>query len=296
MAGGRARLTAEPYKYRQQFPSLFGEPTGKHKNQNILREDTTISELVSFKKQVKGGRHLANMEPLSYIRRSDGYVAVEKIHFDKMIDLCFIEEGEVICDSELLLGLEYNLFNVICSSACTFYTLNTRTFDRLIFKKNSYTLNMMKILTETKLSRRLATSQGKRIQILSPLLFHILNVRVVDPYVSEKPQDGGNRLQVNQKLNRSETVLVDWFMKGKTPLLQPITKNAIYYRELIQKRARLRKIARIRGPKKTEEYRSLQRRIRDAYHSNYKETLKAQTTMKNLSMRKAEVTQVNRWK
>lgn len=250
---------------------------------------------------------LAGMDPLTYIRRTDGYAAAEKIVFDKLVDICTIEDGEVISDFELLLGLEVNMFSVVCTSDCTFYHLDAKIFDRLIYRKSPHTLTMMKLLAETKLSRRAASQQAQRMPILTPLLMKILDIRVLDPGVADdKPQDKPYvpapktvmlaRTPLATKRSARSKTLVNWFIQGKTPLLQPINKDAIYYRELIQKRAKLREVARERGPKELKEVKSLGRRIKDSYWFNLKEKRKAVNTMKRLKLEHSETTQAERWK
>lgn len=256
----------------------------------------------------KSRKHiLAGMDPLTYIRRADGYAAAEKVMFDKFVDLCNVEEGEVINDFELLLGLEKNIFSVICTSACTFFHLEAKIFDRLIYKKNPHTLSMMKFLAETKLTRRMSSQQGHRMPILSPLLFQILDIRVVDP-AEEKGEAGGKHqlapaktsLHLKphpvSKMERANTVLIDWFVHGKTPLLQPINRDAILYRDMIQKRAKFREAERERGPKELKEVKSLGRRIKDSYWFNIKEKRRAVNTMKRLKLQNSELTPVSRWK
>lgn len=243
------------------------------------------------------------MDPLTYIRRTDGYAAAEKVVFDKLVDLCNVAEGEVITDFELLLGLEKNMFSVICTTACTFFHLEAKVFDRLIYKKNPHTLGMMKFLAETKLSQRLSSQQGHRMPILSPLLFQILNIRVIDPS-EDKTETGaiGQHLPTvpkkakAPKIDRSNTMLIDWFVHGKTPLLQPINKDAILYRDMIQKRAKFREFERERGPKEFKQVKSLGRRIKDSYWFNIKEKRRAVSTMKRLKLQNSELTTVSRWK
>ena len=252
------------------------------------------------------------MDPLTYIRRTDGYAAAEKVLNEKLVDLCIIEEGEVICDSELLISIDYNVFSVICSTACTFYRLDIKVFDRLVYKKSPFTLSMMKIMAETKLTRRLNTQQGQKMPIISPLLSRILDVRVVDPNADDKsdpmqmalaaarmdtlPRSSVVTRRTLPRIERSQTILLDWYMKGKTPLLQPITKDAIYYRELIQKRAKYREISRQRLPKEHRQVKSLERRIKDSFWFNLKEGIKASNTMKRLKLQNSDLTPVSRWK
>lgn len=250
---------------------------------------------------------LAGMDPLTYIRRIDGYAAAEKIVFDKLLDICTIEEGEVLCDFELLLGLDINMFSIVSTSDCTFFHLETKIFDRLIYKKSPYTLTMMTFLAETKLSRRASSLQGQRIPILKPLLLKLLDLRVVDPIQEEKTEKTKPfvptpksvmlpKTPLAPKRSARSRTLIEWFVKGKTPLLQPINKDGIYYRELIQKRAKFREFARERGPKEYKEVKSLGRRIKDSYWFNLKEKRKAVNTMKRLKLEHSETTQAARWK
>ncbi|WAQ93692.1 hypothetical protein MAR_006163 [Mya arenaria] len=313
LVSGRARLAAEPMKHRLQFPELFEERRKSpfepaEAPSPLFREDSTLLERADNMRYSKGRLHmLAGMEPLTYIRRTDGYAAAEKVVHDKLIDLCIIEEGEVLSDCELLLGMKKNMFSVICTSACTLFHLELKIFDRLIYKKSPHTLTMIKFLAERKLTRRLRSKQGQRLPILSPLLLRILDIRVVDP--NEEKSDEHKLAFTPSKTvmlprtplapkrpERSKTVLIEWFVKGKTPLLQPINSDAIYYREMIQKRARFRDSERKRGPPDQREAKSLGRRIKDSYWFNLREKRKAVNTMKRLKLEHSEVTQASRWK
>lgn len=212
----------------------------------------------------------------------------------------------MICDFELLLGLEINMFSVVCTSDCTFYHLDAKIFDRLISRKSPHTLTMMKLLAEMKLSWRAASQQAQRMPILTPLLMKILNIRVLDPGVADDKLDKpyvtvpktviSPRTPLITKRSARTRTLVNWFIQGKTPLLEPINKDAIYYRELIQKRAKLREVARKRGPKEMKEVKSLGRRIKESYWFNLKEKRKAVNTMKRLKLEHSETTQAERWK
>ncbi|KAL4222753.1 hypothetical protein ACF0H5_018794 [Mactra antiquata] len=242
------------------------------------------------------------MDPMTYIRRTDGYAAAEKVMNEKLVDLCNVEEGEVISDIELLLGLDRNIFTVIATSSCTLFQLEAKVFDRLVYK-NAHTLKMMKFLAETKLSRRLTSPQGFKMPVLSPLLFQVLDVRVVDPDENDKSHHNTTRsdhhlpkVRTASKLHRSKTVLLNWFVHGKTPLLQPINKDAILYRDMIQKRAKFRETVRERGPKEHREVKSLGRRIKDSYWFNIKEKRRAVNTMKRLKLQNSELTLASRWK
>ena len=251
---------------------------------------------------------LAGMEPLTYIRRTDGYAAAEKIMFDKLVEICTIEEGEVTSDTELLLGININMFSVVCTSDCTFFHLDSKIFDRLIYKKSPHTLTMMKMLAETKLSRRASSQQAQRLPILTSLLLKILDIHVMDPVLEEKAEKLEKtfipipktvmlpRTPFGPRSSARSKTLIDWFIRGKTPLLQPINKDAIYYREMIQKRAKLREVARERGPKEDKEVKSLGRRIKDSYWFNLREKRKAVNTMKRLKLEHSETTQAARWK
>ena len=256
------------------------------------------------------GCYFPSIDPLTYIRRTDGYAAAERIAFEKQVDLCIIEEGEVICDCELLLGIDKNIFSVTASSACTFYHLDRKVFDRLILRKIPHTLIMMKMWAETKLSSRLASTQGKRIPILSPLMLGILNLHIIDPF-SVGHREGGSQKKTlfipkfditvhkpkEPKMDKSNAVLIDWFIHGKTPtMLQPLMKDAIYQREMMHVRAKERDDARKRGPKDLRQVKSLSRRVKETFISNLKESVKAQNTMKKLSLQRSVLTPVSRWK
>ena len=215
----------------------------------------------------------------------------------------------MVCDCELLLGLEKNIFSVTAASSCTFYHLEKKVFDRLILKKVPHTLTMMKMLAETKLSSRLGSTQGKRLPILSPLLLGILNLHIIDPLSTERKRLGPHknfvytRLDVTvhrpkePKMDKTNAVLIDWFIHGKTPtMLQPLMKDAIYQREMMHVRAREREDKRKRSSKNLQPMKSLERRVKESFITNLKESAKAQNTMKKLSLQRSVLTPVSRWK
>lgn len=246
------------------------------------------------------------MATFTQIKRSDGYAAAERIVFDKKCDLCAVADGEVLDDLETVLGLESHIFTVTCMTKCEIYSLNTKLYERLVLRKNPHTLNIITLLCETKLKSRMSSDRGKKIQLFSHLLLQLNNTRVLNSI------EGGNVKDLRKiepkdeipRIKRSKTyvtlkandidanfdLLKKWYLKNRTPFIQPLTIDALYYREMILRKAKQRLTERKRlnvNKKGDGDYRSLNRKIKDSFVTGLKEAIKVQNTLRRVSLMKS---------
>lgn len=241
------------------------------------------------------------------LRRIKGYVAAERKSFDRVIDLCFVLSGEVLGDLEYLTGLTTYLFTVKCTSECEVYYISTKALERQIIRKNPQTLEFMRWWTEKKLQIRMSSEQGKKVSALSTLLSRLkasnksqtkspgkfavsadFNHPTVKASVGSRPPSQHVQLRQITRL----------FLKNKVPLLVPYTDGAVYYRELLRKRAELREQRRILQKKESfMDFPSVQRQLSDAKMENNKEVILFDKKRQRL-MSKGNIEQLdmNRWK
>ncbi|KAL5007520.1 hypothetical protein ScPMuIL_016326 [Solemya velum] len=310
---GRARLTTEPSRHAHQFEDVMGPGSTDWKTAAAAPVHTFKPQLTPLQKQPTFDRMatftqrqptFVHMATFTQIKRSDGYAAAEKIVFEKKCDLCAVAEGEVLDDLEIVLGLETHIFTVTCITKCEVYSLSTKLYERLVLKKNPYTLNIIKLLSETKLKSRMSSNRGKKISLLPHLLLQLNNIRVLNV-----PEGGGvkdlRRIEEvpAPHLNRSKThvnlkadnisanfeLLKKWYLKDRTPFIQPVTTGGLYYREMILRKAKLRLIERKRLNlnKGDGDYRSLDRKIKDSFITGLKEAIKVQNTLRRVSLMKS---------
>jgi len=231
----------------------------------------------------------------TYIKRFDGYAAAEKLVFTRNIELCFVEEGEVCCDVELLLGLHTNLFTVNASLPCEVYSLCIISYEKLVLRKNPQTVNLIKMLAETKLMGRNATIPGKKIDILPYLLYRMKFVRVAyseeysqenhhetdefnkgasNTYVHMVPTKSLNAVDAPSITKQHDDFVLNWYMRNKAPFLKPVVHGAVYYKEMMQRRAKSREELRKKYPKETVVCKAISCRVAEAIAASVKEGIK----------------------
>ncbi|XP_069101581.1 uncharacterized protein [Argopecten irradians] len=303
---GRARLSTTPSKHRKQYPDLFVTLDG-------LRKTPDFSSELVVKLPPLNTR--GTMVHHTQVKRTGGYAAAERLVFDQNIELCFVEEGEICCDTEILLGLETNIFTVTASTSCELYTLNLKNYEKYIIKKNPQTVNLIRMIVETKLLGRKSTIPGNKIELLPLLLDRLRYVRQVHIDLAEESKedgrgvdssvhDGSQERNANPKskkhLNtlenkKSEGIIVEWYKKNKAPLLKPVTEGAIYYKDLMQKRAKIREDMRS-IPTDTAVCQAIRKRVKDAILVSIKEGLKTDKMVRKLQLQLSKGTIMSRWK
>nr|XP_022306331.1 uncharacterized protein LOC111112810 isoform X5 [Crassostrea virginica] len=237
---GQANVIVEPHKHQKQYPHLWPFEAGidiysvefehlrekrqEARRQAILRkyEDPAVWETKS--------------EEL-VIRRTEGYAAVEKRMKERHVDLCSIQDREVLGDIEILNNLSTYMHTVKCTANTEVFILDTKNYDRIVGKKNSSTLDIMREYVKAKLETRMNMKQGHLIPFLQFLHFKMTE----ESLPQSKPLPP---LKTSKTLPDRETMLqqlLQWFRDGRSTIVEPYTPGAVFYKELMKEKAAARK-------------------------------------------------------
>lgn len=184
----------------------------------------------------------ARENDVSSFNRSIGQAAAERFVASRRVQLCYVMEGEIIHDIEFLLNLRTSLFRVFCSTECEFYSLDTTKIDRFPLSRKSFVLKLLKTRTETRLSSRVSTIPGAKIDILPLLILQLRFVRILKENDEESARI--HRLPLSECLHISGHVFKEY-----NPNIEPTEKvetvsrvpkyvleGPDYYRKLVRKR------------------------------------------------------------
>lgn len=233
---GQANVIVEPHKHQKQYPHLWPFEAGidiyavefehlrEARRQAILRkyEDPAVWETKS--------------EEL-VIRRTEGYAAVEKYMKERHVDLCSIQDREVLGDIEILNNLSTYMHTVKCTANTEVFILDTKNYDRIVGKKNTTTLDIMREYVKAKLETRMNMKQGHLVPFLQFLHFKMTE----ESLPQSKPLPP---LKMSKTLPDRDTMLqqlLQWFKDGKSTIVEPYTAGAVFYKELMKEKAAARK-------------------------------------------------------
>ncbi|XP_021366936.1 uncharacterized protein LOC110459143 isoform X2 [Mizuhopecten yessoensis] len=309
---GRARLSTTSSKHRKQYPDIFIN-YDEFRNSPDPRDDLIV-RLPSINMRERN-----TMAPHAYVRRTAGYAAAEKLVFDRNIELCFVEEGEICGDTEVLLGLDTHIFTVTASTPCELYTLSLKCYENHILKKNSQTINLIKMVVETKLLGRKSTIPGNKIELLPLLLYRLRFIRQIHMDMAGETNETGTEINIQrhgsyesphdkdarQKTvknmhsleNRgSEGMIVDWYKRNKAPLLRPVTEGAVYYKEMMQKRSKMREEMRKKYPNDSAVCQVIRKRVKDAILASIKDGFRADNMVRKVRLQLSNGRAWTKWK
>ena len=139
-------------------------------------------------------------------------------------------------DVEMALELDTCISTVICNSNATVMILDTKNYDRLVAKKNQQTLIKISERALQKLQCRCHTTKGSRIPLLNDL---------VEKLKEKLPKTQANvqlRQQITDLDKEKEQLmeqLIELYLRGKVPMIEPFVPNALYYRKKTIRRAEI---------------------------------------------------------
>lgn len=170
------------------------------------------------------------------IRRTEGYAAMEKRMKERHIDLCSVNSGEVIGDTEILMNLSTYLYTIKCTANTEVFILDTKNFERLVGKKNMNTLDVIREYVKSKLKTRIEMQNGHLVPLLPYLHFKLTEQTLP----VEKPLPP---LKISKQLPDKEyqtKQLLNLFKEGKAVLVEPLVPGVHYYKELMLEKAKAR--------------------------------------------------------
>lgn len=239
-------------------------------------------------------------------RRTRGYVAMERLAFDKNIELCFVEEGEVLCDVENLLGIDTNIFTVNAAMGCDVYTLSRKNYDKIVIKKNPQTLNLVKMIAETKLLARKDTIPGKKLDILPILLYRLRFVKAVNVDMETEEREKASRKRPALTIDDLPEYMpsralqhkleLELYKRDRAPLVTPITEGAVYFKEMMHRRAKDRETSKKLFPNDSITCKNISRRVKDAIVASVKEGIRTDKMLRKVQLRYSTERASSRWK
>lgn len=190
------------------------------------------------------------------IRRTEGYAAVERRMKERHIDLCSVATGEVIGDTEILMNLSTYLHTIKCTANTDVFILDTKNFERIVGKKNTSTLDLIRGYVKSKLKTRMEMKNGPLIPLL-PYLHYKLTEQTLPVEKPLPPLKTSKHLPDKDYQTKH---LLHLFKEGKANLVEPIVPGAQYYKELMLQKAKAREsIRRTEEPTSTASLRAMKR-------------------------------------
>lgn len=218
---GQAKSTVQPLQHAQQYPQLMkldvnpvAAEIGRDYNKLIKKKDKDL-----IQEQIK-------------IRRRDGYAAAERHRSQSRIELCSIEENDVVGDVEMVLELETSYSTVTCTANTTAMVLDTKNYDRLVTRRNQQTVIKMCETAAQKMHYRLHAYKGDQIPFFKCALKKLkdkLPKKIESTYKRKEPSSDKTKIMES---------LIELFLQGKGPLIEPYVPDSLYYRKMSARKAK----------------------------------------------------------
>ncbi|XP_062620945.1 uncharacterized protein LOC134282559 [Saccostrea cucullata] len=222
---GQAKIVMNPNQHSSQYSHLL--------TQNSVPIQNQLNRTHS---RPRGEEERDVLQQQVRVRRRDGYVAAEKRQRNMCVELCCVERHDVIGDVEMALELDSCVSSVICNSNATVMILDTKNYDRLVAKKNQQTITKISQRALQKLQCRCHTTKGSKIPLLKSLVEKL----------KEKLPRRQNNIQLRQQITELDKEkeqlmeqLIDLYLRGKVPMIEPFVPNALYYRKKTIRRAEI---------------------------------------------------------
>ena len=166
-------------------------------------------------------------------------------------------------DIEYVLGLETYTQSFICTANTDLFILDNKNIERLLYKKNTHTNDMLRDIVENKVKSRRKTQSGCEIELYKRLLDQLIESRpnrreeVIAQLESEAlaAKEAQNRT-IQEKVNDKDLMvsqLIKLFLLDKSPLIEPTLPGAVYYRCKSISRAKRHLSAKLREKAEMEQ-------------------------------------------
>ncbi|XP_055959244.1 uncharacterized protein LOC126832679 [Patella vulgata] len=238
---GQANVTVEPGRHRQQYHQLWPFEAGVD-TYSIEFEWLRESRKNAILRRYENPAVIPTKPDHVTIRRKEGCGAVEKKRQEKSICLCTLSDGEIIGDTELSMNLKTYMQTVVCTADTEVFMLDLKTYDRLVGRKNLGTVAKMKAHVVDKLETRLTLVAGDQIPLLRYLHYKLTETSL--PSAKKLPP-----LKASKSLPATDVqfqYLLERFREGRAPLVLPHVPGALYYKDLMEEKARIRENVRRR--------------------------------------------------
>ncbi|CAL1536282.1 unnamed protein product [Lymnaea stagnalis] len=216
--GGQAKLTVEPSLHKHQYSKIMS----RHAQTNFLQDQWTVPDTESGNHQNGKVQNLTSDQ--IFVRRRLGYAAAERRIRSKNIQVCCIEKGEVIGDTEMVLDLPTNTETAVTTAPTTVFVLNTKNYERLVTRKHPA---MALHLAQWALNKIVARSKNSKAREI-PLL------RSLEAELREKlPREAipTRTLEILKKKEVETAQLLNLYLQDKAPLIEPCVPNAMFFKQ-----------------------------------------------------------------
>ncbi|KAL4239120.1 hypothetical protein ACF0H5_003822 [Mactra antiquata] len=221
IVSGQAKVTTEPLKHKQQYPQLMTKLSvmekefGRHNKENVFKKsDGSLTQ-----RQIR-------------IRRKEGYAAAERRFMSKSVELCCVEGNEIQGDIEMAMEMPTNAFTVTSTAMnTTVFILDTKTYDRLITKKNIHTITKIKQGVLRKLQNRITTANGSQVPLL----------KIVHDKLHDELKPRAQTVKSARPENDKQAILnqmIKLYLRDKGPLIDPLLPDSFHARLASEKRNR----------------------------------------------------------
>ncbi|XP_052247128.1 uncharacterized protein LOC127855511 [Dreissena polymorpha] len=241
---GSANIIIQPKKHPGQYPQLWPFEAGvdqiaiEFEHLRERRRKYEMRRAAILRKYEDPSVWDTKPEDL-VIRREQGYAAIEKHMKESHINLCSVQNKEVLGDIETLLNLGTYVQTVRCTADTQCFVLDTKNFERLVSnrKANPITMDIMRAHVKNKLRMRMQMKQADLIPLLGYMHHKITEqmlpqTKKVEPFKTSKSVP-----DVEEEMQH----LLQYFREGKeVMLLKPIVPGVVYYRELMHEKAKIR--------------------------------------------------------
>ncbi|KAH3716697.1 hypothetical protein DPMN_059423 [Dreissena polymorpha] len=235
---GSANIIIQPKKHPGQYPQLWPFEAGVDQIAIEFEHLREMRRAAILRKYEDPSVWDTKPEDL-VIRREQGYAAIEKHMKESHINLCSVQNKEVLGDIETLLNLGTYVQTVRCTADTQCFVLDTKNFERLVSnrKANPITMDIMRAHVKNKLRMRMQMKQADLIPLLGYMHHKITEqmlpqTKKVEPFKTSKSVP-----DVEEEMQH----LLQYFREGKeVMLLKPIVPGVVYYRELMHEKAKIR--------------------------------------------------------
>lgn len=133
----------------------------------------------------------------------------------------------------MVLELETNFSTVTCTANTVAMVLDAKNFDRLVAKKNQQTVTKMCQTAAQKMHYRLHAYKGEQIPFLKCAL------KKLNEKLPKRPESKYQRKQISTDKTKIMENLIELFLQGKGPLIEPYVPDSLYYRKMSARKAKM---------------------------------------------------------
>ncbi|XP_064635011.1 uncharacterized protein LOC135492444 isoform X2 [Lineus longissimus] len=221
---GQAKVVVDPGHHESQYPQFFPVEEFETSERNEELEEI----LVSRKKKEKSSVQPETPRPpttASLSKRRKETADQRRRH----MEICVIGEREIIGDVELSLDLPTYIFTIHCIQDTEVFSLDLKNYERLVTRKNPWSIQLMKDMVAIKLHCRILRLDNA-VPILNALL-HKLDEETALRLKQQQPQ-----ITSKEKLSPADEM--NQFIPQRGPVIDIFGPGTVFYRNRMREKAK----------------------------------------------------------